>query len=162
MPAIYPTLATAAGTTISITDTPPSDHNAAGFSGIAAADWDVIGAVVNSGGFPKAVRQFNDVDLLDGTTLVIPLTERMEDLSVDAVYQGSNSGQQAVAAASDGNTIRWFRWVTPSGLSVYCAGYVTGYGPSANTSQDYVGAMFTIKPIFDVNKVGPVRVQAAG
>lgn len=162
MAAEYPTLATAAGTTFSITTTAPANHDQAGFTGIASGSWTEVGAIVNTGGFPKTMRQFTDVDLLSGVSLVIPTTEQMDTLTIEAVYQGSDAGQQAVAAASDGKTIVWGRWVTPGGLSVYAAGYITGYGPSANTSQDYVGTTFMFKPIFDVNKVGPVRVQASG
>lgn len=158
MAAEYPQLATAAGTTISISLTAPSDHNEAGFDGIAT--WEEIGLVVNSGGFPKAVREFNDVKLLSGATLVIPLSETMEDIEVEAVYQESDAGQTDVESVADGLTVAWFKWETPAGTKVYCAGYVTGYGPSAETSDDYVANMFTIKPLFDVNKVGPVRVRA--
>lgn len=161
MPAVYPELATAAGTTVSISNTAPSNHNEAGFVGIAAGSWIPIGAIVNTGGFPRPVRGFDDVNLLDGSVLVIPQSETMADIEVEAVYQGSDAGQLAVAAASDGKTIRWFRWQTPSGLRVFAAGYVTGYAPSANTSTDYVATSFTIKPIFDVNKVGPIRVSPA-
>lgn len=153
----YPQLATAAGTTISISTTGPATHDAAGFAAIAT--WVEIGAVVNSGGFPKSVREYNDVNLLDGTTLVIPLNESMDDIEVEAVYQENDAGQTAVESVANGLTIAWFKWETPAGTQVYCAGYVTGYGPSAETSEDYVASTFTIKPIFDVNKVGPVRVK---
>ena len=159
MPAEYPQLATAAGTTISISTTAPATHDAAGFEGITG--WIEIGAIVNSGGFPRSVREFNDVNLLDGSTLVIPLNETMENIEVEAVYQENDAGQTALEGVADGLTIAWFRWMTPAGTAIYAAGYVTGYGPSAETSEDYVGVTFTIKPIFDVNKVGPVRVKAA-
>lgn len=158
MAAVYPQLATASGTTISISATAPGSHDKAGFE--AVLTWEEIGLIVNSGGFPKASRNFSDVDLLDGSSLVIPLNESMETINVEAVYQETDAGQIAVEAAADGQKIRWFKWQTPAGTKVYCAGYVTNYGPSANTSQDYVGASFTIKPIFDVNKIGPVRVKA--
>lgn len=157
MPANYPTLASAAGTTISISLTAPANHDVAGFDGITG--WKEIGAVVNSGGFPRQVRSYDDIDLLDGTSLVLPQNERMEPLNVEAVYQGTNPGQVDVASVSGGMTVAWFRWQTPAGRRVYCAGYVTGYGENANTSQDYVAAMFTIRPIFDANKVGVVRSQ---
>lgn len=156
MPATYPTLATAAGTTIAISTTAPAAHTVAGFDGIAAGSWRVIGAVVNSGGFPKAVREFDDIRLLDGSALVIAKGETMEAMEVEAVYQPGDTGQQAVAAASNGKTIVWFKWQLPSGAKVYCAGYVTGYGPSAETSDDYVGVSFTIKPIFDAAGAGVV------
>lgn len=154
MPAEYGSLANAAGTTISISTTAPATHDTAGFE--AVTGWQTIGAVVNSGGFPRAVREFNDVDLLDGTSLVIAQNERMEPVEVEAVYQPDDTGQLAVASAADGQTVRWFRWALPNGTNVYAAGYVTGYGPTAETSADYVAARFTIKPIFDVNKVGVV------
>lgn len=154
MPAEYPMLANAAGTTISISATAPATHDTAGFE--AVTGWLPIGAVVNSGGFPRAVREFDDVDLLDGTSLVIAQNERMEAIEVEAVYQGEDAGQLAIAEAADGRTVRWFRWALPSGTNIYCAGYVTGYGPTAETSADYVSAGFTIKPIFDVNKIGVV------
>lgn len=156
MPAEYPTLANAAGTTISISETAPATHDTAGFDAVTESAWLKIGAVVNSGGFPRAVREFDDVDLLDGGTMVIVQSERMEAVEVEAVYQGSDAGQDAIATASDGQTIRWFRWALPNGTKVYCAGYVTGYGPTAETSADYVSARFTIKPIFDANGVGVV------
>lgn len=155
----YPSLATAAGTTISISVIGPTTHDEAGFE--AVADWVEIGAVVSSGGFPRAVREFNDVNLLDGTSLVIPLTETMDNLEIEAVYQENDAGQTALEGVADGQTIAWFRWLTPAGTAIYCAGYVTGYGPSAETADDYVGVTFTIKPIFDVNKVGVVRVKAS-
>ena len=153
---MYPSLATAAGTTISISTTAPAAHTVAGFDGIAAGSWRVIGAVVNSGGFPRAMREFDDIRLLDGSALVIAKSETMDAMEVEAVYQPGDTGQQAVAAASNGKTIAWFKWQLPSGAKVYCAGYVTGYGPTAETSADYVSARFTIKPIFDANGVGVV------
>ena len=156
MPATYPTLATAAGTTIAISTTAPATHTVAGFDGIAAGSWRVIGAVVNSGGFPKAVREFDDVRLLDGSGLVITRGETMDTLEVEAVYQPGDTGQQAVATAANGKTVVWFRWVTPAGTKIYCAGYVTGYGPSAETADDYVGVQFTIKPLFDTAGKGVV------
>lgn len=155
MPASYPSLATAAGTTISISTTAPATHTEAGFE--AVTGWIEIGAVVNGGGFPRAMREFDEVRLLDGSSLVITRGETMDTIEVEAVYQDADAGQIAVEAASDGKTIRWFRWQTPSGLSVYCAAYVTGYAPTAATSDDYVGVTFTIKPIFDVEGVGVVR-----
>lgn len=158
MPATYPQLAIAAGTTISISLVAPSEHDEAGFEAITA--WAEIGMVVNSGGFPKAMRDFNDVNLLSGVVLVIPLNETMKNIEVEAVYQETDAGQEAIESVTDGKTVAWFKWETPAGTKVYCAGYVTGYGPSAETSEGYVANTFTIKPIFDVNKVGPVRVKA--
>lgn len=158
MAASYPQLATAAGTTISISTTAPTEHDETGFEGITS--WVEIGQVVNSGGFPKAVRDFNDVNLLSGVVLVIPLNETMENIEVEAVYQETDAGQEDIEGVADGKTVAWFKWETPAGTKVYCAGYVTGYGPSAETSEDYIANTFTIKPIFDVNKVGPVRVKA--
>lgn len=149
-------MSTAAGTTIAISTTAPATHNVAGFDAITTANWRVIGAVVNTGGFPKAMREFDDVRLLDGSSLVIARGETMDTLEVEAVYQPGDTGQQAVAAAANGKTLAWFKWTTPAGAKVYCAGYVTGYGPSAETADDYVGVQFTIKPIFDATGAGVV------
>lgn len=160
MPVEYPTLATAAGTALHITTTAPATHNAAGFTGIAEAQWRRVGLVVNTGGFPKQVREYNNVNLLDGSVLVVPQNESMEALEVEAVFSPTDVGQTAVEAASNGNTVVWFRWTLPSGYRVYCAGYVTGYGPSAETSEDYVANTFTIQPLFDVNKNGVVRAPS--
>lgn len=160
MPASYPSLPTAAGTTISISTTAPATHDAAGFTAVAAASWKEIGMVVNGGGFPKTKRDFTEVNLLNGTSIVIPTNQTMEDIEVEAVYQENDAGQAAVEGVSDGKTICWFRWATPAGTKVYAAGYVTNFGPSAETAEDYVATTFTIKPIFDTNKVGPVRVKA--
>lgn len=156
MPASYPSLATAAGTTISISTTAPATHDKSGFDAITNTNWKTIGAVVNSGGFPRAVREFDDVRLLDGSSLVITRGETMDTLEVEAVYQPGDTGQQAVAAAANGKTLAWFRWQLPTGTKVYCAAYVTGYAPSAATSDDYVGVTFTIKPIFDATGAGVV------
>ena len=87
MPATYPQLATAAGTTISISTTAPAEHNETGFEGITT--WVEIGQIVNSGGFPKAVRDFNDVNLLSGVVLVIPLNETMETELTDFLESAS-------------------------------------------------------------------------
>lgn len=159
MPAVYPTLPTAAGTTFSISTTPPASHDAVGFEGITNTNWETVGMVINAGGLPRAVRSYSDVSLLDGSVLVIPGNEAMEALEVEAVFQGSDTGQQRVATASDGKTIVWARWVLPSGFKVYAAGYITGYGPTVTTSETHVGCNFTFRPIFDVNKVGAVRVN---
>lgn len=156
MPAVYNSLATAAGTTLSIATTAPANHDAVGFDGITPANWTVIGAVVNTGGFPRASREFEDVSLLDGTSMVIAQAQTMESIEVECVYQPANTGQVAVAAAADGKTMRWFRWVLPNGTKIYCAGYVTGYSPNAATSDDYVSVTFTIKPVFDATGKGPV------
>lgn len=121
MPTTYPSLATAAGTTISISTTAPATHTQAGFDGIASANWKVIGAVVNGGGFPRSVREFDDVRLLDGTALVIAKNESMEPLEVQAVYQPGDAGQLAVAGVANGRVIAWYRWQTPAGAKIYCA-----------------------------------------
>ena len=160
MPVEYPTLATAAGTEIHISTTAPASHDVAGFDGVLEASWLRVGAVVNSGGFPKSTRDFETVNLLDGTSLVIPQNEQMEALEIETVYQPSDAGQNAVEAASNGTTIRWMRWTLPNGHKTYAAGYITGYGPSAESSEDYVASTFTFQPIFDVNKVGVVRSKA--
>lgn len=161
MPATYPSLSTAAGTTIAISTTPPATHDKVGFDAIVAGSWKVIGAVVNSGGFPKAMREFDDVRLLDGSSLVIARGETMDNIEIEAVYQPGDTGQAAVATVADGKTIAWFKWQTPRGDKVYCAGYVTGYGPSAETADDYVGVQFTIKPLFDTAGKGVVISPAA-
>lgn len=157
MPVEYPTLATAAGTEIHISTTAPATHNAAGFDAIAANSWRRIGLVVNSGGFPKQVREYNNVNLLNGTVLVVPQNETMEALEIETVFQSTDAGQLAVEGVSGGNTVCWLRWTLPNGYKVYAAGYITGYGPSAETSEDYVANTFTFQPIFDVNKAGVVR-----
>lgn len=156
MAATYPALATAAGTTVSISTVAPANHNTAGFDGITPTNWKEIGQIVNTGGFPKQVRDFDEVELLDGTTLVIPKNEKMEPINVEAVHQGADAGQMAVKGVSNGTTVAWFRWQTPSGTKIYCAAYVTGYAPTAGTSSDYVKVEFTIKPIFDSAKAGVV------
>ena len=92
--------------------------------------------------------------------MVMVQPERMESLEITTVYQPDDAGQMAVAAAADGKTLRWFKWELPSGAAVYAAGYVTGYGPTADSSNDYVASTFTIKPVYDANGVGPVIVAA--
>lgn len=154
MPAVYPELASAAGTTLSISTTAPATHDAAGFAAIAA--WETVGYVVNPGGLPRGVREYEDVDLLDGRSLVIIGSERMETIEVECVYQPGDDGQAAVEAAADGKTVVWFRWRLPMGRDVYAAAYVTGYAPNVEDAGGYVSATFTIKPIYDAEGVGAV------
>ena len=156
MPAVYPSLASAAGTKLSISTTAPATHTVAGFDGIAAGSWKDVGFITSPGGFPRGVREYEDVDLLDGSSLVIIQPERMESIEVEAVYQPEDAGQAAVQAASNGKTIVWFRWTTPAGRKVYCAGYVTGYAPNVEDVTGYVSATFTIKPIYDATGSGAV------
>lgn len=156
MPASYPTIASAAGTKLSISTTAPATHNPAGFDAIAAGSWKDVGYVVNPGGFPRGTRDYEDVDLLDGRSLVIIGPERMEAIEVECVYQPDDAGQTAVQAASDGKTTVWFRWQLPSGKKIYAAAYVNGYAPNVEDAGGYVSATFTIKPIYDAAGVGAV------
>ena len=156
MPAVYPEIASATGTKLSISTTAPTAHTVAGFDGIAAGSWRDVGFIVNTGGFPRGSREYDSVDLLDGSSLVMIQPERMESIEVECVYQPTDTGQQAVQTASNGKTIVWFRWTLPSGRKIYCAAYVTGYAPNAATSSDYVSATFTIKPIYDATGVGVI------
>lgn len=160
MPAEYPTLPTAAGTTVSISVTAPASHDVAGFDAIPDLSWKEIGLVVNTGGFPVQVRDFSDVNLLNGSVLIIPGNEKMDQINIEAVFQRLDEGQLLAEQASDGKTVIWLRWVLPDGFTVYAAGYITGYGPTASQSTDYVACKFTFVPIFDVNRVGVVRSVA--
>lgn len=159
MPAVYPELASAAGTTLSITTTPPASHDATGFSGVS--DWENVGFVVNPGGLPRGMREYEDVDLLSGRTLVVVGAERMETIEVECVYQPEDLGQATVEESSDGKTIVWLRWRLPMGRDVFCAAYLTGYAPNIDSPTGYVGAMFTVKPIYDVEGIGAVYADVA-
>lgn len=159
MAAVYPELASAAGTTLSITTTAPATHDAAGFA--AATGWLDVGYIVNPGGLPRGMREYEDVDLLDGTSLVIIGSERMETIEVEAVYQPTDTGQAAVEAAADGKTVVWFRWSLPMGRDVYAAAYVTGYAPNVESATGYVSSVFSIKPIYDAEGVGAVYASAS-
>lgn len=154
--AVYPELASAAGTTLSISTTGPTTHDVAGFEAITETAWETVGYIVNPGGFPRGNREYEDVDLLDGRSLVIIGPERMETLEVECVYQPGDEGQQAVRAAADGKTVVWFRWSLPMGQDIYAAAYVSGYAPNVDGAGGYVSATFTIKPIYDAEGVGAV------
>ena len=156
MPAVYPSLASAAGTKLSISTTAPATHDEAGFEAIAESSWEDIGYVVNAGGLPRGVREYEDVDLLDGRSMVIVGPERMEGIEIECVYQPGDEGQQTVRAAADGKTVVWLRWSLPMGQDIYAAAYLSGYAPSIEGAGSYVGVIFTARPIYDAEGVGAV------
>lgn len=158
MPATYPTIANASGTTVGVTTSVPGSHDASGFG---ALSYTTIGQVVTPGSLPKEFREYTDVDLLDGTTLPVIGPKRMEDLNIETVFQGDDAGQAIIEANADGETELFFEFALPSGDKVYCAGYATNYGPTVDSPTGYVASNFTVKPIFDSAGNGVVRVAAA-
>lgn len=156
----YPTIPPAAGTLIHVSTEIPATHDATGFGAIVEADWDEIGFVMSSGGLPRAVRSFSDVDFLDGSAFPVVGPARMAELQIQVALAESIAGHLTVEANSDGSTKLSFRWSLVGGIKVYAVCFATGYAPTiGDFNTQPVMADFTIKPLFDDNRVGPVLVR---
>lgn len=169
MPAAYPNLARAAGTTIAISKLAPATHDKAGFDalvdattpGDATTGFVEIGLVTNMGSIPKPVRGYKDVTTFNGITYKVPGSENMENSELSAVLDITGKGQEAVESVSDGTTICWYRWTMPNGRKKYIAAYTTGVGDNLTGPDDEITTSWTIVPLFDVNGVGTVTSDPA-
>ena len=146
MPANYPTLPTAAGTRLLVSTTLPDTHDAAGFAALNAAATNV-GFLMETGGFPRAVREYGQVDLLSGKRFHFPTVEDVETMTPTFVYQDGDAGQAILEANADGETLLSFIYVLPSGLNVCIVGYATGYAPIVSSSTELVSGSITIRPV---------------
>ena len=146
MPANYPTLPTAAGTRLLVSTTLPDTHDAQGFAALNANAQN-IGFLTETGGFPRAVREYGTVDLLSGKRFHFPTVEDVETMTPSFVYQDGDAGQAVLEQNADGETLLSFIYVLPSGLNVCIVGYATGYAPVVTTSLNVVSGTVTIRPV---------------
>ncbi len=153
----FPTQASASGTKLYVTTTEPATVDQAGWEAIAGASWSECGRLT-SGGIPKPVRNYNDVNQLDGKTFTITGTENMAEIEYGCVFQPDDAGQAVVDANADGVTLLYWKVELPDGYINYFAGYATGYSPTFTDVEGHVSADFTVKAVFDDSGVGVTRV----
>ena len=106
-----------------------------------------VGFLIEAGGFPRAVREFGNVDLLDGKRFYFPTIEDVETMTPTFVYQATDAGQAILETNADGKTLLSFIYVLPSGLNVCVVGYATGYAPTVTTALEVVTGSVTIRPV---------------
>lgn len=152
----YPELATAAGTRLLVSTTLPTTHDGAGFEAVKGSAT-VIGFITDPGGFPRAVREFNSTDLLDGTRYYTPTVENMETVTPTFVFQDADPGQIILDENADGLTLLTFIYDLPGVRNVGCVGYATGYAPDISGPNDPVTATVNIQPVFEASGVGVIR-----
>lgn len=152
----YPELATAAGTRLLVSTTLPATHDGPGFD-TAKGTATVVGFVTDPGGFPRAVREFNPTDLLDGRRYYTPTVENMETVTPTFVFQDADPGQIILNDNADGLTLLTFIYDLPGVRNVGVVGYATGYAPNITGPNDPVTATVNIQPVFTAEGQGVVR-----
>lgn len=156
MPASYPSVASASGTTLAVTASVPDTHDASGF---AALSYTTIGKVLSSN-LPRRTRTSNVKKYLDGTTGRVFGAQEMPEVPVQVTWNSNDAGVTIVRNNDDGATRLFFKWTLPSGDKVYCAGYVTSFGINIDDVEDDVKGEWTIIPEFDATGTGEILQTA--
>lgn len=152
MPAAYSNVANAAGLRFGVTTSVPDSHDTSGFD---ALTYTAIGGVLSTS-LPRRTRSSSRDEYLDGTSGVVLGTEQMSDLENEVGWDTGDAGQTIIRNNDDGSTRLFWEWILPSTDTIWCAGYVSGFGATVSDSNSSVRGAFTISPQFDTSNVGEV------
>ena len=147
------------GTKVYVSATRTAAHTQSDFEAIT--DFIEVGGVI-SADLPKEQANFQEVTLLTGVTLPYLGARSLTEQNVTMLWDNDDPGQALIRANDNTDVPVSFRFVLPSGDSVYASGMIGGAAlPSGGDATAMRQSEFTVRSVYDAAQVGAIYVPAS-
>ena len=147
-----------AGSKVYVTADRATEHTPAAFEALTTFT-EVQGVI--SADLPKEEANFEEVALLNGTTVPYLGSRSLTSQTIVMLWENADPGQMLVRANDNTDVPVSFKFELPSGDIVYASGLIGGAGtPKGGDSSARRESEFTVRSTYDSNRVGAVYVPA--